>query len=139
LTSRRLAAANRRNARQSTGPRTAQGKRSVARNAVRHGLRVPVLADPDLANEIVELAERLADGSQELRTRELAVSIAAAQVDIQRVRHARYLLIARQAIGPGEIRQLVVLNRYERQAMRRRRLAIDAWQAALFSNIGSAQ
>jgi hypothetical protein len=139
LTSRRLAAANRRNARQSTGPRTAQGKRSVARNAVRHGLRVPVLADPDLANEIVELAERLADGSQELRTRELAVSIAAAQVDIQRVRHARYLLIARRAIGSGEVRQLVVLNRYERQAMRRRRLAIDAWQAALFSNIGSAQ
>ena len=64
MTSRRLAAANRRNARQSTGPRTAQGKRSVARNAVRHGLRVPVLADPDLANEIVELAERLADGSK---------------------------------------------------------------------------
>jgi hypothetical protein len=97
-----------------------------------------VLADPALAKEIVELAERLAGGSQEPRTQELAVNVAAAQVDVQRVRHARYLLIARRAIGSGEIRQLVVLNRYERQAMRHRRLAIGAWQAALFSNIGSA-
>ena len=139
MTSRRLAAANRRNARKSTGPRTAEGKRSVARNALRHGLRIPVFADPALAKEIVELAERIADGSQEPRTRELAVDVAAAQVDVQRVRHARDLLIAPRAIGLDEIRQLVVLDRYEGQAMRRRRLAMRAWQAALFSNIGSAQ
>ncbi len=36
LTARRLAA-NRRNARRSTGPRTAEGKARVARNAIKHG------------------------------------------------------------------------------------------------------
>src|SRR5208283_5730704 len=36
LTQRRLAA-NRRNARRSTGPRTAEGKAKVARNPIKHG------------------------------------------------------------------------------------------------------
>ena len=137
--SRRLAAANRRNARLSTGPRTADGKRRAASNAMRHGLRVPVLADPALAKEIVELAERLANGSADPHMRELAVQVAAAQIDVERVRHARYALIAGQALGAHEIRQLCTLDRYERQAVRRRRLATRAWQVALFSNIGDAQ
>jgi len=101
VTSRRVAAANRRNARLSTGPRTAEGKRRAASNALRHGLRVPVFADPALASEIAELAERLADGSQDPWMRELAVSVAAAQVDVQRVRHARDVLVARRINGCG--------------------------------------
>jgi hypothetical protein len=139
LTNRCLAAVNRRNARQSTGPRTAEGKRSVARNALRHGLTVPVPSDPVLAKEIVELAERIANGSTDSRMRELAVNVAAAQVDVQRVRHARHVLVARPAIGAGEIRQLCALDRYERLAMWRRKLATLAWQAALFGSTRSAQ
>lgn len=38
MTTEAQVAANRRNAQQSTGPRTAEGKRRVARNAVTHGL-----------------------------------------------------------------------------------------------------
>jgi hypothetical protein len=139
VTSRRLAAANRRNARKSTGPRTAEGKLKAARNALRHGFVVPVLADPALAKDIVELAERFADGSKDPRMRALAVDVAAAQVDVERVRHARYDLIARRAIGADEIRQLCTLVRYERLAAWRRKLAARAWQAALFDSIGSAQ
>ncbi len=135
IVSRQLAA-NRRNARRSTGPKTASGKLTAARNALRHGLSLPVFADPVLAGEIGELAERLANGSADPRMRELAVQVAATQVDVKRVRHARNALIARRPMGADdEIRELVALDRYERQAMWRRKLAIRAWQAALFRNI----
>jgi hypothetical protein len=116
---------------------------------LRHGLRVPVLADPVLTQEIVELAERLADGSTDPQMRELAVNVAAAQVDVKRVRHLRHALIARPTKGASvteprsgglcdEIAELVALDRYERRAISRRRSTIRAWQAALFRTVGSA-
>ncbi len=61
ITERRLAA-NRRNARASTGPRTAAGKARVARNARRHGLNVAVADDPALSAEAAELARAILDG-----------------------------------------------------------------------------
>jgi hypothetical protein len=146
MTSPRIAAANRRNARLSTGPRSATGKQTVARNAFRHALSIPVLADPDLAKDIVEWADRLADGAADPAMRELAVRFAEAQVDVERVRHARALLTARPAAGasvtahladrmPGELRQLVAIDRYEKLAVRRRRWATRAWQAARLDRI----
>jgi hypothetical protein len=72
MTVPRRLAANRRNARRSTGPRTASGKRSVAVNALRHGLSVPVFADPSRAPEVAELAERIAKGSTDAQVRERA-------------------------------------------------------------------
>jgi hypothetical protein len=121
----------------------------VAVNALRHGLSVSVFADPALAREVVELAERLANGATDSRMRELAVEVAAAQVDVERVRHARHALFARPAMGapdteprPGElcdeIHELVALDRYERRAISRRRSSIHALQAALFRAAGSA-
>src|SRR5207302_8118385 len=59
VTSERKLAANRRNARASTWPRTVAGKARVARNARRHGLTVPIAADPALAQEVEVLAGRL--------------------------------------------------------------------------------
>ena len=41
-TTARKAAANRRNAQQSTGPRTAVGKAAASLNAIKHGLNTPV-------------------------------------------------------------------------------------------------
>lgn len=48
--------ANRRNARRSTGPKSSAGKAITARNSLRHGLTLPVLDDPSLARDVVELA-----------------------------------------------------------------------------------
>jgi hypothetical protein len=121
----------------------------VAVNALRHGLSVSVFADQVLAREVVELAERLANGTTDPQMRELAVEVAAAQVDVERVRHARHALFARPAIGApdtesrsgelcDEIRKLVALDRYERRAISRRRSSIRVWQAALFRAGGRA-
>jgi hypothetical protein len=60
VTSPRKRRANRRNARASTGPRTAAGKARAAQNARKHGLRVPALRDPAMAKNIGELARKLA-------------------------------------------------------------------------------
>ena len=48
--------ANRANALRSTGPKTNAGKSQVARNAVKHGLAVPVSADATLVVAIEKLA-----------------------------------------------------------------------------------
>jgi hypothetical protein len=85
-----------------TGPLTALGKQSAARNALRHGLNVPVLADPLLAKEVVELAERVANGSPDPEIRELAVQVAAAQTDIQRVRDARHAVMGALMAEPDK-------------------------------------
>src|SRR5690349_1878798 len=68
MTSAAVRTANRANAARSTGPRTRAGKAKVARNALRHGLNLPALADPTLAAEVVELARRVAgEGAGEAR------------------------------------------------------------------------
>ena len=57
----RQARANRANARRSTGPTSARGKARAAQNARRHGLSQDILADPVLAREVEDLAQRLVD------------------------------------------------------------------------------
>jgi hypothetical protein len=62
VTTERKRAANRRNARSSTGPRTAAGKARVAQNALRHGLNVAVADDPLLTEEVERIAHAICDG-----------------------------------------------------------------------------
>jgi hypothetical protein len=60
VTSDRQIEANRRNAKKSTGPRTADGKAVVAQNAVRHGLlSTKLLIEGEEAAELFGLADRL--------------------------------------------------------------------------------
>jgi hypothetical protein len=82
---------NRANARRSRGPRSAAGKARSAKNAVRHGLSVPVLADPELSREVRELAQRL---NAKQPAGDLALAVAEAQVDVRRIRARRHSLIA---------------------------------------------
>ena len=93
MTSERQRRANRANARLSTGPRTARGKRRSARNARRHGLSLPVIDDPVLAPQVEALARRLAGEAADARRLCLAHRIAEAQIDLNRVRafRRRYL------------------------------------------------
>jgi hypothetical protein len=88
MTSVRQIAANRANALRSGGPRSRVGKARVSANARRHGLSIPVTADPRLDPDIAELARRIAGGRVDLSHQALVV--AAAQVDLARVRRLRH-------------------------------------------------
>lgn len=80
--------ANRRNALKSTGPKTAQGKKTSARNALRHGLSAPLpphLIDP-LQRELTQLIER--DGIERDTARDLAQKIIDYERNLAFLRHA---------------------------------------------------
>jgi hypothetical protein len=89
MTSERKRGANRANARRSTGPKTAKGKASAAKNALRHGLSLSVLDDPLLAAEIESLAQRIAGPGATADIIALARRIAEVQIDLKRVRSYR--------------------------------------------------
>ena len=100
LTSDRKIKANRANARASTGPKTAQGRVRTARNALRHGLSLPVCSNPALSEEVEALAREIAGPGADAETKELARRVAEAQIDLRRVRYARYQLLSRALADP---------------------------------------
>jgi hypothetical protein len=116
VTSERKREANRRNARASTGPRTAAGKARVAHNARRHGLNVAVALDPALAADAEALARAICrslpaggrgDGAastprsqRAARLLDLARRVAEAEIDVVRVRRARHDLMAQALANP---------------------------------------
>jgi hypothetical protein len=100
LTSDRKIKANRANARASTGPRTARGRASAARNALRHGLSLPVCSDPALSKEVEALAHEIAGPDANGQLQELARRVAEAQIDLRRVRYARHQLLSNALSDP---------------------------------------
>src|SRR5262245_21393662 len=127
MTSAAVCAANRANAARSTGPCTRAGKAAVARNALRHGLSLPVLADAALAAEVLALTRRIAgEGAPEAR-RVAAVRIAEAQVDVLRVRRVRLGVMTEGFAAADPTARLMRLDRYERRALSRRKAAIKTF------------
>ena len=124
MTSPRKLFTNRQNALRSTGPKTAEGKARVAKNALRHGLSVLAQRDGARTGEIATLARAIVgDDAPALRLAQ-AAQVAAAQIDVVRARHARHARYPQTPDEPHAIARLTATNRYERRAMSRRNRAI---------------
>jgi hypothetical protein len=100
VTSERKIRANRANAQSSTGPKTAQGRSHAARNALRHGLNLPIYSDPALSEEVEALAREIIGTDANAQVQELARRIAEAQIELRRARHARHQLFSQTLSDP---------------------------------------
>jgi hypothetical protein len=93
MSSQRQKLANRANPTASTGPKTAFGKKRVSKNALRHGLSIPLAADVSWGPEIEAIAQRIAGKDANARLVNSARSLAEAVLDLRRVRNHKVRLI----------------------------------------------
>jgi hypothetical protein len=117
-------AANRANCRRSTGPKTAAGQSKSSRNAFRHGLSLPLSADPQTQANIEVLAEAVAGDTATAEQLGAARVFAAAHLDLTRIRNACAQVTSKlstQAMDPHSVRRLCEFDRYERRAWSKRK------------------
>jgi hypothetical protein len=95
MASERQIAANQRNARQSTGPRSGPGKMRASRNAYRHGLSASISSSAGSAKQLNKLARKIAGRAEEPILLEHARAAAQAELDLARVRRVKVALIGR--------------------------------------------
>ncbi|PWT90322.1 MAG: hypothetical protein C5B56_05600 [Proteobacteria bacterium] len=106
MPSERQIAANRANARKSSGPRSASGKKRASRNAIKHGLNTPI-SGAAVAREIEALARQIAGDPKDRARMALAREAAEAQLELARVQRVGVAFIERTAaVGRLEQRKL---------------------------------
>src|SRR5216684_1637846 len=117
-------AANRNNAKRSTGPRSKAGREVSRRNALRHGLAIDIGNDPAFHDDIEELAKVLSHSGGTQKVCGHARDAAEAQFDLLRIRRTRAwlfetLYFGQPAASDGLAKlndELAKLERYERRA-----------------------
>ena len=132
MLSDRQIAANRNNAKKSTGPRSKEGREVSRRNARRHGLAIDIGTDPAFHDDIEKLARVLSLSSGRLKVSEHAREAAEAQLDLTRIRKIRARLFETlffaDTASPDRLAELndklAKLERYERRACSRRKRAL---------------
>jgi hypothetical protein len=121
MASERQIAANRRNARKSTGPRSGAGRKRASRNAYRHGLSLNITSTAAFAKQLDTLVRKIAGNTDDAITLERAREITQAELDLARVRRTKLALIER-ASAFGELdpprltvtQMIRVLNAFDR-------------------------
>lgn len=93
MATERQIAANRRNARKSTGPRSSAAKKRTSGNAYRHGLTLSLLSNAAFAKRLDEFARKIAGDSKNEIILEHARAAAHAELDLARVRQVKVALI----------------------------------------------
>ena len=95
MTSNRKIEANRRNSRKSCGPRTAAGKATASRNALRHGLAALTHRQPAPSAEIEEFARALCSDDHDPMLFAQAVKVAQSKMELRAVRAQKVAVIER--------------------------------------------
>jgi hypothetical protein len=95
MTTERQAAANRRNARRSTGPRSGAGKKRASRNSYYHGLTATMATSAERAERVEKLARKIAGDSKGTVILEWARTAARADFDLAQVWWLKIALIER--------------------------------------------
>ena len=95
MTSQRKIEANRRNARNSCGPRTVMGKARASRNAPRHGLSTVSSVNPAYTEEIEQIAELITGGEADPLLYAQAVRIAECDVLLRCIGNEKIVAIER--------------------------------------------
>jgi hypothetical protein len=135
MTSAKQIAANRRNARRSTGPVTTQGKSRVSLNALRHGLSRRIPRPLEVTSNIEEYVVQLVGDDASQTGVDLANVAVDAQLVIVCIQRERRLLLERlisgsldvgavAVQGPEVVKRLASLDRYEQRAQGRRKKAL---------------
>ena len=132
MTSERKIAANRNNAKRSTGPRSNAGRAVSRRNALRHGLAVSIANKSAFGGDVEDLAKVLSRASGLQSVSGVAREAAEAQLDLSRIRKIRACLYETiyfvDAPAPDRLAELndklAKLERYERRAFSRRKRAM---------------
>jgi hypothetical protein len=133
MTSDRQFAANRKNAKKSTGPVSVSGKHRSRENALRHGLATNLDRDPLLRADVDRMAQIFSRAREEPNITMTTQDAAAAEIDLLRIGKIRVSIFDTFHKSERSLQDITRLNqelgkleRYERRAFSRRRRALGS-------------